>query len=247
MFHYSIVFPYMHRLGFTTSQLVIYALVTNVVVFLVEIPSGIIADRWSRKGVLLLSLLFMAVGCLLLGSAHSYGGFMVATAVTGLYFGMSSGVQEAMLYDVLLEHDRRKDYERLLGRLRIVYTTGLVTSSLTGALLASRYTFHLPFYFSAVSCLIGFAVLLFFAEPRLHREVESARIGEHIMGMFRLLARHPETRLLVVNNILIGIIFCFMLDVDPLWPIALGLATIWFGPLNALFAVESRLCGYACR
>jgi MFS family permease len=243
MFHFSIVFPFMNDLGFSTSQLIMYALVTNIVILLVEIPSGVIADRWSRKGVLLVSLLSMAVGCILMGAADSYAAFIVATLFTGVYFGMSSGVQEAIVYDVLLEHKDRKRYETLLGRVRMTYTAGLVISSIVGAMVADSLNFRLPFYISAVSCVVALAVLLFFREPRLHREVETAHVKEHLISLVRLLTKHPETRLLVATNIVIGILFLFMVEVDPLWPIALGLATVWFGPLNALLLSSQGLAG----
>lgn len=243
MFHYSIVFPYMNSLGFNTTQLVMYAIITNLVVLLVEVPSGILADRWSRKGVLLTSLVFMAIGCMLLGTADGYISFMVATAFTGIYFGMSSGVQEAMLYDLLLENHERESYEKVLGRLRSANTLGLVISSLAGAILASTFNFRIPFYLSVISCVIGFVILVCFREPRLHREVESAHLVKHITSLLKLLTQYPETRLLALTNILIGITFCFMLEVDPLWLIALGLATIWYGPLNALLLSSQGLAG----
>lgn len=243
MFHYSIVFPFMGSLGFTTSQLVAYAFITNLVVLLVEVPSGILADRWSRKGVLLTSLLFMSVGCILLGSADTFAAFILATIFTGLFFGMSSGVQAAMLYDALLESNRRDAYEKMLGLLRSAQTTGLVLSSIAGAVLASQLNFQIPFYLSVVSCIIGFLALAFFREPRLHREVESAKLVKHVADLVKLLVGYAEMRLLVVTNVLIGIVFCFMLEVDPLWPLALGLATILYGPLNALLLSSQGLAG----
>lgn len=243
MFHYSIVFPYMNDLGFSTSQLVMYAIITNAVVLLVEVPAGLLADRWSRKGVLLSGVMFMTVGCILLGLANNFIGFMIATAFTGLYFGMSSGVQEAMLYDLLLENNQRKDYEKTLGRLRIVNTISLVASSLVGAVLANTLSFQVPFYLSVVSCLVAFVALIFFKEPRLHREVETVHLAKHIKDLANLLTKHPETRLLALTNVLIGITYCFILEVDPLWPIALGLATIWYGPLNALLLSSHGLGG----
>ncbi len=243
MFHYSIVFPYMDKLGFTTFQLVMYAVITNLVVFMVEIPAGILADRWSRKGVLLTSLIFMAIGCGLLSTATDYTSFMIATAFTGLYFGMSSGVLEAMTYDLLLENKQRHNYEKIIGRLRSIQTVGFVISSLGGAAIASAFNFKIPFYLSIISCVVGFLILLRFKEPKLHREVESAQLVKHIGTLFKLLIKRPETRLLALTNTVIGITFCFMLEVDPLWPIALGLATIWYGPLNALLLSSQGLAG----
>ncbi len=243
MFHYSIIFPYMHDLGFSTAQQVVYAMVVNIAVLTVEIPAGILADRWSRKGVLLLSLVSMVVSCVLFGMAGSFGQFMLATVFSGIYFGMSSGVQAAILYDMLLKTDERTQYERILGRLNSVRTIGYVVSSIAGAALASLFNFQLAFYLSAVSGVVGFILLLFFKEPQLHHAVASTKLIQHITDLFKLLAHHPETRVLALTSMFIGIIICFMSDVDPLWPIALGLATILYGPLNALILSSQGLSG----
>ena len=143
MFHYSILFPYMNDLGFSTAQQITYAAVANIAVLSVEIPAGILADRWSRKGILLISLISMALGCVLFGFADNFGQFMVATAFSAIYFGMSSGVQAAILYDMLLQTDQRKHYEKILGRLNSMRTVGFVISSITGALLASAFSFRI--------------------------------------------------------------------------------------------------------
>lgn len=233
----------MNNLGFSTAQQIMYAVVTNIVVLLVEIPAGILADRWSRKGVLLISLISMTVGCVLFALAGSFVQFMFATAFSALYFGMSSGVQAAVLYDMLLKTDERKKYEKILGRLNSIRTIGFVASSIVGAALASIFNFPLPFYLSAISCVIGFSILLFFKEPQLHHEVGSTKLIKHITDLFKLLVHHPETRMLALTSMLVGIIICFMSDVDPLWPIALGLATILYGPLNALILSSNGLAG----
>jgi MFS family permease len=243
MFHFSIVFPYMNALGFSTSQQIMYAIVTNIAILLVEVPAGILADRWSRKGVLLLSLVCMTLGCVLFGLADNFGPFMIATALSAIYFGMSSGVQAAILYDMLLKTNERKDYEKILGRLNSIRTVGYVISSIAGAALASVFSFQLAFYLSAISCVVGFIILLFFKEPQLHRKVESTKLIQHIADLFKLLAHHPETRMLALTSMFIGVIICFMSDVDPLWPLALGLATILYGPLNALILSSQGLAG----
>lgn len=249
MFHYAIVFPYMDILGFSTSQLVMYAVITYAVIMIVEIPSGIIADRWSRKGILLISLVSMAIGCLLMSRADTFGQFMFAVIFTGIHFGMSSGVQAAILYDMLLEYKDRKSYEKILGRLNSVRTIGYIISSIAGAVIASIFNFQLAFYLSVVSCVVAFLILLTFKEPKLHREVESVKLAKHLVDLYKLLIKHPETRVLVLTSMLIGILVAFMQDVDPLWPIALGLATIFYGPLNALllssYALSGVIAGFA--
>ena len=54
---------FMSEIGFTPARVGLMAGVYAVVVPLLEIPSGLLADRWSRKGVLMVATvaLFAAV------------------------------------------------------------------------------------------------------------------------------------------------------------------------------------------
>ncbi|HXE09909.1 MAG TPA: hypothetical protein VN554_00615, partial [Verrucomicrobiae bacterium] len=71
------------------------------------------------------------------------------------------------------------------------------------------------------------------------RKTETAKLKRHMLDLLQALSRHREMKLLVVTAVLIGIEYNYMMEVDPLWPIALGLATMWYGPLNA-FLLSSQ-------
>lgn len=239
MFFFPVTFPLMHHLGFSVAQMSLYALIWNIVILTVEVPSGILADRWSRKKVILVGQVLIAVGAAILGVVHSFVGFLIGGAFTSIYFAFRSGMREAMVYDILLENDQRVDYEKQLGKLRAYYTAGNVVSSLLGALIAATIGFRIPYFLSIASCLVAFVILSRFNEPQLHHEAEVTKLRQHTMTLLRSLSKHREMKLLVATSILIGIEFCYMLEVDPLWPLALGLATVWYGPLNA-FLLSSQ-------
>src|ERR1700712_1344377 len=192
MFYWSIIFPFMHRQGLTTTQLGVYVIVSNVVVLALEVPSGILADRWSRKYVAMIGIMALATGILLLARAHSFVEFMIGAIFTSAYFALNSGMKEAMIYDTLLEGDSQSDYEKQLGKLRSLNTIGVVISSILGGIVASIWSFSAPFYLSFVSCMLALMFLATFREPRLHKEVETAKLLEHIRNLLGLLSHQRE-------------------------------------------------------
>lgn len=243
MFYFSIVFPFMHHLGFTTAQLSLYIVVSNIVVLAIEVPSGILADRWSRKGVVMLGLACIGAGSLVFGISQSLWDFLVADTLASAYFAIRTGMPEAMIYDSLLEAGHREEYESQLGRLRLVNSTGLASSSLIGAVVASGGHFRIPFFMSTVSCVMAIIWLARFKEPSLHKQAGSVKLVAHITDLFRSVAREPGIRLLVITGIFVGIEFNYMVQADPFWPLALGLGTAWFGPLNASLMASIGLGG----
>ena len=239
MFFYPVTFPLMHHLGFSVAEMSLYALTWNVVILAIGVPSGILADRWSRKKVIMLGQVIIAIGAAILGFAHTFIGFIIGAVFLSIYFAFRSGIREAVIYDVLLENNKREDYEKQLGKLRAYNTAGNVISSLLGALIAATIGFRAPYFLSIVSCLAALVCLAGFKEPQLHRKAEATKLRQHTLTLLRSVSQHREMKLLVVTSVLIGIEFSYMLEVDPLWPIALGLATIWYGPLNA-FLLSSQ-------
>ncbi len=243
MFHYAIAFPFFSGLGFSTNQLVAYSAFVCIIVMFFEIPFGILADRWSRKWMLLGGLIFMIIGVIVMGSANSFNGIMAGAAISAIYFATRSGITEAITYDVLLEMQQRDSYEKYIGLIKGVHTVGLVFSSIAGAIIASAYNYSAAYYISAICGALAFIAFLSFKEPQLHRAVEAMRIVEHTKVLFKALNEHTEIRMLVFISFIIGILFNFMMEIDPLWPIALGLATVWFGPLNALLLSSQGFAG----
>ncbi|MCY1141810.1 MFS transporter [Actinoplanes sp. Pm04-4] len=102
--------------GLTTAQVSSLFALWSVVAFAAEVPSGALADAWSRKRLYALGELLTAVGYLLWVLWPSYAGFAVGFVLWGLGGSLSSGSLEALLYDELAAEGRADDYARLAGR-----------------------------------------------------------------------------------------------------------------------------------
>ncbi|HTE58170.1 MAG TPA: MFS transporter [Verrucomicrobiae bacterium] len=237
MFYWPILYPLMSSRGLDLHKIGLFLIFSNCITLLLEIPSGLLADRWSRKGVALASIGSLLIGTLLLSRAQVFLDFLLSAVFVSAYFALSSGMKEAMMYDLLLEYNERPTYEKQLGRLKGISAIGNIVSSLCGGLIAAATSFAVPFYMTAVSCVLAIPFLLRFKEPQLHKEVETSRLLKHIADLFRYLGSHKEMRWLVITSVLAGIEFSFMSELDQFWPLALGLALAWYGPLNALLMV----------
>ena len=62
---------------------------------LLEVVSGVLADRWSRRGVLVIGNLGAFASVLLGGLSNSVGMYIVAAMFLGVYFAMQSGTFDA--------------------------------------------------------------------------------------------------------------------------------------------------------
>ena len=79
-----IIVPYFQQHGLTMQQVFLTQAWFGAVVVLMEIPSGVLADRFGRKPALVLGALFLACGHLSLLWADSLTGFLIFEGLLAL-------------------------------------------------------------------------------------------------------------------------------------------------------------------
>jgi MFS family permease len=92
---------FMTSIGFNPASIGAMAAVYAVVVL--EVPSGVLADRWSRRGVLVLASIAAIISVLIGGLSQSVAVYMVSAAFLGVFFALQSGTLESVVYDTVLE------------------------------------------------------------------------------------------------------------------------------------------------
>ena len=108
---------FMTQIGFTSASVGIMAAVYAVVVPVLEVPSGLLADRWSRRGVLILATMAVIISVLIGGFSQTVIAYIVAAAFLGVFFALQSGTLESIVYDTVLEETGDSEaFERTMGR-----------------------------------------------------------------------------------------------------------------------------------
>ena len=108
--------PFMTEIGFDAASIGVMAAIYAAVVPIIEIPSGILADRWSRRGVLIVANLALLLSVLIGGLSNSVTTYFIAAMVLGVFFAMNSGTMDPVVYDTVLEETGDSgDFERRIG------------------------------------------------------------------------------------------------------------------------------------
>src|SRR5918998_1664503 len=151
---------FMTEIGFDAASVGAMAAAYAAVVPLLEVPSGILADRWSRSWVLILACVALTVSSLIGALSHNVTTYVISAMILGIYFAFSSGTVDSVVYDTVVEETGSSDlYEKWIGRTRAVESAAFVLSALAGGVLA-QYTSERFTYFATVP-LIALAVIGF--------------------------------------------------------------------------------------
>ncbi len=94
--------------GITVQEVVYTEVIFAVTIVLLEIPSGIVADKWGRKNMILLSSVLEAIMFFLLINSTEFWHFAIAIFLSGIAGSANSGAENALLYDSLLLSKKRE-------------------------------------------------------------------------------------------------------------------------------------------
>ncbi|MCL2494607.1 MAG: MFS transporter [Oscillospiraceae bacterium] len=224
---------------------IIYA----VTVTLLEIPSGILADRFGRKRMLLLGCLLDAAEMVILLFARSFWAFGLAVFLAGVGRALSSGSGSALLYDSLLAAGKQDGFERTLGRLRAIDMAGSMAAALSGGLLANRLGFEFNYLISACAMGLAFLAALTLREPPMITKPESGLTGnlQYAKQALALFRAAPLLLLYCLTGTLLGACLIYL---DEFWQLLLegvGVPVALFGLVGAglsLCRIPANLFAY---
>jgi MFS family permease len=225
---------FMTSIGFDAAGVGVMAAVYSAVVPLFEVPSGLLADRWSRRGVLVLAAVAAAVSVAVGGLSANVPVYLVSAAFLGLFFALQSGTVESIVYDTLVEETGDSaGFEAKIGGIRLLESGALVASAVVGGVIAEVASLRAT-YFLTLPPLIGACLVLFlFHEPRLHKALDAEQpgsLGDQVRVTYGVILQPGRMRAVIAVTILGTVLMQAMLEFGPLWLVALGVPPILYGP-----------------
>lgn len=129
-----------------------------------DIPAGALADIIGRKKIIMLALLFGAIGNFLMGFANSFIFLLIATILPGRAF--YSGAIESLTFDSLSQIGLENKFNKVISNINSLALFSIATGSILGGFiykLNPRY----PFFLCGLFILFGFIVSFWIKEPAI--------------------------------------------------------------------------------
>lgn len=201
--------------GLTAWQVSVTLIAWSATAFVLQIPSGLIADRFSRRWLLAGAQAVRGLGFLAWLLMPNFWGFLIGLMLWGVKSAFTNGVFEALVYDELKKAGAPETYARVIGRAQGIGFSAVLISSLSAAAMAKLgYPAALWGSMASAGLATGAALLL----PRAGRAVATARhdyLG-HLKKGFAYAIASP-----VVPG-LIGVLAvsqAFGIGLDGFWPV----------------------------
>lgn len=146
-------------------------LLWSAVAFVAEVPSGALADRFSRRGVLIASSLFQAAGYMLWITLPGFASFAAGFVLWGFGGALVSGAFESLLYEGLAERGAAEHYVRVYSAINALGLMTRIPSALLASVLFTAGGYPLVGWVSIGVCVASSLLATVLPEPRrLSRE-----------------------------------------------------------------------------
>ncbi len=235
--------------GLSIFEISALLMVWSVPVFLLEIPSGALADMWSRKNMIVLGTALKLAGFAIWLLAHDFVLFAAGFILWGMQEAFCSGSTEALLFDVLKEHDMERDYEKYAGRFRFFSGIAMAMAMATGGFVAAS-GFHLAAILSIASIGLSmlFALMLKDVKNPILEENSWKLYLQQLKNGFALSKKSIRLTITLALCALIGVVPGVLEEYDQLYAQRVGLSFGMVGVWGASrTGMESLGCWFADR
>jgi MFS family permease len=187
--------------GLSGAQISMLFAVWSITSFITEVPAGVLADRWSRRGVVVLAGVLQAAGFAVWTAAPEAWAFAVGFVIWGLSGALVSGASEALVYDGLAAVGAEGSYARVNGWMTSAELLVQVPTAFAASALFAVGGYPLVGWASVAVCLAAAALALRFPEaPRTVEDGDEETLREGVVESLR----SPSLRVLVLSVALIG-------------------------------------------
>lgn len=245
-FYLHVYALYLQGQGLTLVQVSVIESLVIGSIFVMEVPTGVLADYLGRKWSVVAWVALMCAAETLFLFSRSYPLYLLVGFLTGTGFAFSSGALEALVYDSLPAQQREAQMAQAMGRLGSVGNLAFFLSPLLGGLLLgdlAQTRFLLAIALTAAVLFIGTLISLSLHEAP-PAQVRLRQSPLHILqqGLGELHRNRPLRRLWLLmiaassfNGTLITTLAPPYLLMQGLAPSAIGL-TLSLGSLLAMFS-----------
>jgi MFS family permease len=203
--------------GLSLGQIMIFMSTYGISLLIFEIPTGVLADRHSRKWSLAVgAFLQVVVGVIILSTTY-FPALLGAYVLVGVAVAFLSGAGEALIYDSLKQEGREPEVQRVFGAGLSAFHIGGVAGAVTAGLLVARFDLSSAVWAYNALFFAAAAVALWFDEPAIlnHKREgpRAASFRSHLTGLladslssFGIITQSRPVKALIAVGVTVGIV-----------------------------------------
>jgi len=197
---------YILQLGATMTELGLVFSASNIAATFLQIPSGVLSDRFGRKRLHALGVLLGILPPIMYSSARNWVSLVPWALLSGLSSGLTSSIRWTVVADT-----SAKDMARAYSWSIASMLMGMTLGPFFGGFVSDLYGIKAAFYISFSLYLVTFVLALLLHETRSEPLVETNTISQGDNSLLRVALVFSAT------NIIQGLAFNMISPISPVF------------------------------
>lgn len=231
---------YFRELGFSFLQIMIIMTAPALGLVVFEIPTGALADSFSRKWSAVLGFMIVGISVFFIPFFTNFYLILPLWFLAGLGSSFVSGADEALVIDNLNHHRRKDLYHGFFVKSGSLAAIGAIISPLAGAAIVKLVAIkYLWFIFGGGFLLMSLVLTLFAAECFHHRKLRMKEVITQTIKQSKSGAKFLLSTKSLLFLVLGGMFTSFMFVGEGLQPMLVDLSM----PVYSLGIFYSAMAG----
>ncbi len=215
----------------------------SLMVALMEIPSGYIADLFGRKKTMILGTIFCFLGFSLFSFSFGFWEFLIAEILLGVGNSFISGSDSALLYDSLLQSKQTNEYTKIEGKTYSIGNFSEAGAGILGGFLAEM-SLRYPWYVQAIVAALAIPFAISLVEPQIKRKKIEKSFKTILQVVRYTLIKNKLLKWFTFFSAIIGIATLSMAWFAQPFFKDIGIPIKWFGILWAILNFSVGIASY---
>jgi len=209
-------------------------------IFLLEVPTGVVADCWGRKYSVALGSFITAIGAIVYSTYPSIYLFVIGETLMATGVALTSGANKALLFDTLIQEGREDDCTAAWSIGRSIHLLAISLGTSIGSLMiASNWGLNMPMRYTAIPVILAGIVVAMIPEPKIIKQKKEGVRNYWNLAKegFAVIHDHPLLRRWTINSILVAVGGYFVLWLYQPLATSIQVSTEYFGFLATFLVI----------
>lgn len=189
--------------GMTLPQMFVLQAWFLLWIFLLEVPTGAVADRYGRKASLVGASACLLIATAIYASGKGLPRFFLAEVFWAASAALTSGADEAMVYDSLKACGEESRSKKALSMLASFNIGAIAFAAPVGSLIAARWGLRATIFAMLVPFFLALLLSLTLREPPSEEEDAKPGYREVLTRGVKYFASHKPLRALAFDSVTI--------------------------------------------
>lgn len=228
--------------GMTVLMVILCEIIYAVSIIIFEIPTGVFADKFGRKTLLVFGAVLSMFEFVILLFAHNFWMFALVVFLAGISSACTSGAWNALLYDSLLQFKKQESFEKIVGRMNSLDFIASLLAALFGSVLAKYFVFEFNYIVSAASMFLALILTIFLKEPpRMSyqgtKEKNQGSFMVYVRESISFYKTNPKVVYIITHAMCIAACITYLDEFWQLYLDEIGSPVLFFGLFSACISL----------